>query len=209
MIAKMCKENRAALLDLLKSSYKKNPNKSFPKKSLLYLKGSVERSRHDDDVNHQTHYEPNFSYLVGFNCVYYDSVIDFETDEVFLVDILNYYQNNKWVQGVTPKQMKEYQLSGVIQQDQLSAFIKSKDPEQIFINRGVARSNERWSHHWVPDQMEEFRNIMNFDMIYPMVNLARTKKNPTEIKLMREVRSESSFKHFRFAKFHLKDMSIL
>jgi Xaa-Pro aminopeptidase len=187
MIAKMSRENRAAVLTLLKKFYQTDLKKPFPKKSLLYLKGSLERPKNDDDTSHQVHYEANFSYLVGINCVYYDSVIDFEKDEVYLVDILDTYKNNKWVQGVTPEKLKEFQLSGIINKNDLTEFIQKRTPEVIFINRGIARLNGRWSNFWIPNELETFRDIMDLDSTYPLINLARTRKNPTEIELMKEV----------------------
>lgn len=188
----MTKENRAAVVKLLKKIYQDNLQKPLPQKSLLYLKGSFGKARYDDDVNNTLHYEATFSYLVGLNCLYMDSVIDLATNEVYLVDILDKYRENIWVQGVSPEQLQEFGLKEVINKQELAKFVGEKNPEVIFINRGIHRRNKKWSHHWVPDELEEFRHLMNFDLIYPIINLARTVKNPTEIQLMREVNPASS-----------------
>ena len=185
----MTKENREAVLKLLQKNYQNNLKKAFPKKSLIYLKGSFEKARYDDDAPNTIFYEANFSYLVGLNCLYMDSVIDLCTDEVFLVDILDKYRGNIWEQGVTPEQLQEYGLKRVLSKQELTQFVEDRSPEVIFIHRGIQRGNEKWSHHWVPDELEKFRPLMDFDCLYPALNLARTVKNPTEIQLMREVTS--------------------
>jgi Xaa-Pro aminopeptidase len=187
MIAQMTRENRAALLKRLKAFYKNSLSLEFPKKALIYLKGSVERSKFDDDTNHLTMYEANFSYLVGLNCVYYDSLIDLSTDEVYLVDILDYYRGNIWHHPVTPEKLKEYGLKAVLNKDELNGMVKKLAPEKIFINRSVQRSESRWTHYWVPEELEEFRDLMDFDSLYPMICKTRTIKNPTELKCMKEV----------------------
>lgn len=184
----MTRENRAALLKRLKNLYKDCLKKPFPEKSLIYLRGSYERSKLEDDTSHQPFYEANFSYLVGLNCLYYDSVIDLATDEVFLVDVLDTYKDNYWRNGVTSQQMEEFRLKAILGREELGDFVRSRDTETIFINRGVHRGESRLTHFWVPKELEEFRAIMDFDSLYPQLCLTRTVKNPTELKLMKEVR---------------------
>lgn len=183
----MSKENRAAVLALISNYFETTLKQPLETESFIYMKGSFPKNKHDDDCSYEVQYEANNSYMVGLNTLYYDSLIDLSDDKVYLVDILNKYKNNIWVQSIQKEKMHEFGIEDVISQEDLGPFLKQKKVARIFINRGVNVNENRFSNHWVPPQLKEFQSVLDFDTLYPLLNLARTIKNPTEIKLMKEV----------------------
>jgi hypothetical protein len=184
----MCQENRLAVKKELLSHFQKSLELVWPTSPVIYLKGSYHLSRNDDDVCHfPIEYDAYFSYLVGINCVDYDSVINLNNDEVFLVDIHSKFEGDFIHKQVTPSELQKFGISRVLSQSELVSYLSDQKVDRIFFNRGVRARQNIWSNFWLPPQLDSFSGAFDFDSLYPALNHCRSFKNSTETELMREV----------------------
>ena len=187
MLAAMMHENRQITKQMLQSRLHAKGMSTSLSKHFIYLKGSFEVKRFDDDVCHTPKFEANFSYLTGLNCLSYDSLLDLENDRVYLVDILNKYKGGFIYKEASAKDMAIWGIDGCLDEKGLEDYLEGTGVERIYLYHGASEREKVWSNHWVPRVLEQWAGVMDFDTLYPGLNGLRAVKNPVEIRAMREV----------------------
>lgn len=187
MLAGMMHENRQITKRMLQSRLHAKGKSPSLSKHFIYLKGSFDVKRFDDDVCHAPKFEANFSYLTGLNCLSYDSLLDLGNDRVYLVDILNKYKGGFIYKEASAEDMARWNIDGCLDEKGLSDYLEGIGVERIYLYHGAMEREKRWSNHWVPEVLERWEGVLDFDTLYPGLNDLRTVKNAIEIQAMRDV----------------------
>ena len=192
------KITRARLIAELKS------RKVETAKCLFLVKGSKLYPENDADTNYTPlKYEENIQYLFGIKKEDVDGMIDLDTGKSYLISadptpddfFISKFLNRDDAVNV-------YGADDFVYHSGLKELISKLGPQRIYIYKGVDTNSDHWSNYYDrPDIIESFKDIIDEDTMYPVLNELRCIKNKEELNLFREICRISSAAHVSCMQF--------
>ena len=186
-------------------------------KSIAIFKGSYRFHNYDTSNTYTPKYDQNFIYLFGIHEFGFDGFIDLTNSNSYLVKSSE--SLNGFVSGFVENESKsEYQLklnqvscqteitkqeakdrfgiSGIFTQTEFLEFLEATNPERIYLNYGIDRYTGVKSNTYDnPRVLDQFKDVIDRDTTYPILNNTRTIKSKEEISFMRQICQISSKGH--------------
>jgi len=149
-------DNRKRLIDGLKKQ-RKEEDKEFPEKGLIFMKGHTQHmNNHDDDATANWKQEPNFAYLFGFTDYFHlYALIDVATGETIVSlpevdEVSKVFESNLTLES----NPEDFGVDKFISEDILEVFIAKRCPDEIFIYDGINRfevASHQPTFKWLSD----------------------------------------------------------
>lgn len=210
------KTNRTRFIANLKSKVNSVSN------SIALFKGSY-RFHHYDTTNHYNHkYDQNFVYLFGIQEFGFDGFIDLANDQSYLIKntektdglILGFNENlsdsvykrlidksHKKAELTDQEAQDRYGIHAILTHTQFLEFLEKLNPQKIFINHGIDRYTGIKSNSYDDSTvLEKYKDVIDKDTSYPVLNNTRTIKSPEEVEFMRAICKISAQGHVEMMK---------
>ena len=186
-------------------------------KSIVIFKGSYLFHNYDTSNTYAPKYDQNFIYLFGIHEFGFDGFIDLANSNSYLIKSSE--SLNGFVSGFAENEPKsEYQLklsqdsrqteitkqeaqdrfgvTGIFTQVEFLEFLEKYKPERVYLNYGIDRYTGVKSNSYdEPQVLDQFKDIIDRDTTYPILNNTRTIKSKEEISFMRQICEISSRGH--------------
>ncbi|KNC76794.1 xaa-Pro dipeptidase, partial [Sphaeroforma arctica JP610] len=159
------------------------------------MKGGEQEFRFDTDHEKIFRQESSFSYLTGVEEPGCFLTIELETGKsvLFVPDLPMEYA--VWMGVVYPKSYYEekYGVEEVLFVDDIPAYFKEKNPNPIFINRGVNTDSGHTTMEATFDGIDQYK--VDYERLFGDIGECRVIKTPQELEVMRYVAKISSEAH--------------
>jgi Xaa-Pro aminopeptidase len=161
--------------------------------SIALFKGSHYFYAYDTSIYYPPKYDQNFVYLFGLEDMSFDGFIELDVGKAYLVQM----KNAEPLVNFPLEEWKEsFGIEDVFSHDQFEDYLTKKPPQKVFINSGIDRYTGVNSNTYDnADILSRFKESVDSDTTYPILNDTRTIKSPEEIHFMREMGMISSRGH--------------
>lgn len=183
--------NRIRLIKNLKSRVGDLSN------SVILIKGSHTFPEHDSDTYYSMpKYEINFMYLFGVRRMDVHGMIDLSDSKVYLV-VPDIKLPDAFIEKrVDRDEADAFGIEKVITKSELIEFLKAKELKKIYINHGIDRYTKIESSTFDDNEiLNPYKDKLDYDTLYPVLNNTRTVKSEVEMEFMRDICSISSKGH--------------
>lgn len=166
--------------------------------TLLLLKGSQVFPEYDADTYYTpVKYEEVIQYLFGVRKEDVDALIDLETGKSYLISA-DPTPDDFFISKFLTKEdaISIYGVDDFTYHSGLRDLVQSLNPKKIFLYKGIDSYSHLWSNYYDrQDVIGQFKDIVDEDTIYPILNELRCLKNEEELELFRKVCRISSAAH--------------
>ena len=183
--------NRTRLIRNLKSRVGDISN------SVILMKGSYTVPEYDSDTYYSLpKYEINFVYLFGIRRMEVHGLIDLSDSKAYLIVPDTKLPDSFIEKRVEKAEADGYGIERVMTRSELIEFLKQKDPSKVYINFGIDRYTKRESNKFNDnDIIDPYKDKIDCNTLYPILNNTRTIKSDTEIEFMKDICDISSKGH--------------
>ena len=216
--------NTSILYQTNRSRFIKNLIARIPKlkESIAVFAGSYRFHHYDTTSNYPLKVDQNFAYLFGVADFGYDGFIDLNDQKSYLVktdestkgytsgsspsiDQSNYQKminKNNHYKGLTNDEAQaRFGIHSILTNQAFLDFLDKKNPEKVYLNSGIDRFTGIEVNSFSPERLgEKYKEIIDYDTLYPVLNNSRTIKSHEEAEFMREICMISSRGHVEMMK---------
>jgi Xaa-Pro dipeptidase len=171
-----------------------------PKGALILLKGSFFYPEYDADSYYcREKYEENIQYLFGIMFEDVDALIDLENYSCFFI-VKDLDPNSFFYSKQLHKEEARnvYGVDDVLSEKDLIKYLEDVKPTKILIYKGIDTASNNYSMFYDNKKvLEPYKDIVDEDTLFPILNEVRCLKSLEEVEMFKEVCAISSRAHVK------------